>query len=172
MESTERSIRGYVVVGVVPSTAERVVTTAVDLAARFGTGLACVSVEPDRMAFAEGIDGTVLSYPLDPQSWAAELEFDPALEARLRPIAEARGVDLVATCLTGEPAHVLGALADRVDAPLVVVGSREAGLRGSVREFFAGSVALHLSHRQHRPVVVVPLAPVARSEALPWDDDL
>jgi nucleotide-binding universal stress UspA family protein len=172
MQSTERSIHGYVVVGVVPSTADRVVTTAVDVAARYGTGVACVSVEPDRLAFAEGIDGTVLSYPLDPESYAAELEFDPALEARLRSIAEARGVEMVATSLTGEPAHVLGALADRDDAPLIVVGSREAGLRGSVREFFAGSVALHLSHRQHRPVVVVPLAPVTRSEALPWDDAL
>jgi hypothetical protein len=55
---------------------------------------------------------------------------------------------------------------------MIVVGSREAGLRGSVREFFAGSVALHLSHRQARPVVVVPLAPVSRAQALPWEDEL
>jgi hypothetical protein len=41
-----------------------------------------------------------------------------------------------------------------------------------VREFFAGSVALHLSHRQARPVVVVPLAPVSRAQALPWEDEL
>lgn len=172
MDRTERSIRGFVVVGVVPSTADRVVEAAAEFAVRFGTGLACVSVEPDRMAFAEGIDGTVLSYPLDPASYAAELAPDPELEARLRSIADASGVELVVTCLTGEPAHVIGALADRVDAPMVVVGSREAGLRGSVREFFAGSVALHLSHRQHRPVVVVPLSPVPRAESLPWEDEL
>ncbi|ROS58141.1 nucleotide-binding universal stress UspA family protein [Frigoribacterium sp. PhB160] len=172
MDGSVGSIRGFVVVGVVPTTAVAVVERAAEFAARFGTGLACVTVEPDRMAFAEGIDGTVLSYPLDPDSYAAEIEFDPALEARLAPIARAHGVELAPFALVGEPASVLGVLAERVDAPMIVVGSREAGLRGSVREFFAGSVALHLSHRQHRPVVVVPLAPVARAEALPWEDEL
>jgi nucleotide-binding universal stress UspA family protein len=138
-------LRGWVVVGVVSATAEAVVARAAEFARRFGTGLACVAVEPDRMAFAESIDGTVLSYHDGPAAFVA---------------------------LTGDPATGLASFAQTVDAPMIVVGSREAGLRGSLREFFAGSVALHLSHRQTRPVVVVPLAPVSRTQALPWEDEL
>lgn len=172
MSDSQGTAHGFVVVGVVPNTAEAVVTTAADLASRFGTGLVCVTVEPDRLAFAEGIDGTVLSYPLDPDDYAETVVFDEALEARLRPIVESRGVEMRTVAAVGDTAHCIATLADRLDAPLIVVGSREAGLRGSVREFFAGSVALHLSHRQHRPVVVVPLSPVPRSQTLPWEDEL
>jgi hypothetical protein len=38
-----------------------------------------------------------------------------------------------------------------------------------MQEFFGGSVAVHLAHRQHRPVVVIPLAPVAFRDELPWE---
>jgi hypothetical protein len=30
-------------------------------------------------------------------------------------------------------------------------------------------VAVHLAHRQHRPVVVIPLSPVPAEEHLPWE---
>jgi len=172
MTHDQQAAHGFVVAGVVPGSGETVVATAADLASRFGTGLLCVTVEPDRLAFAEGIDGTVLSYPLDPDDYTETLAFDPDLEARLRSTASVRGVELRTSVVAGEPAHCLSMLAEQLDAPLIVVGSREAGLRGSVREFFAGSVALHLSHRQRRPVVVVPLAPVPRSQTLPWEDEL
>lgn len=172
MATDDSDLNGYVVAGVVPGSGEAVVTRAVEFAARFGTGLVCVIVEPDRVAFTEGIDGTVLSYPLDPDEFDGPPVFDDDQEARLRPIAEARGVVLETRALSGEPAHCLGRFAERIGAPMIVVGSREAGLRGSVREFFAGSVALHLSHRQHLPVVVVPLAPVARTDRLPWEHEL
>jgi nucleotide-binding universal stress UspA family protein len=169
---SDSQLHGYVVAGVVPGSGEAVVARAVEFAARFGTGLVCVIVEPDRVAFTEGIDGTVLSYPLEPDELDAPPVFDEELEARLRPIAEARGVPLETRAITGEPAHCLGRFADRLGAPMIVVGSREAGLRGSLREFFAGSVALHLTHRQTLPVVVVPLSPVTRSERLPWEHEL
>ncbi|WP_284328799.1 hypothetical protein [Demequina litorisediminis] len=51
-----------------------------------------------------------------------------------------------------------------------MVGTREPGLRGTLHEFFSGSVAAQLSHRQHRPVLVVPLAPVGPEGELPWED--
>jgi hypothetical protein len=38
-----------------------------------------------------------------------------------------------------------------------------------MREFFAGSVAVHLAHRQTRPVVVIPTSPVPQGAALPWE---
>jgi len=168
----EEELHGWVVVGVVPATAEPVVARAAEFARRFGTGLACVAVEPDRMAFAESIDGTVLSYPIDPDSWADEVVFEPDLRERLLVVLADHDVPTAFVALTGDPATGLATFAESVDAPMVVVGSREAGLRGSLREFFAGSVALHLSHRQRRPVVVVPLAPVPRSQVLPWEDEL
>lgn len=40
----------------------------------------------------------------------------------------------------------------------IILGVRRAGVRGSLHEFFNGSVAIQLSRRQHRPLVVVPLA--------------
>jgi nucleotide-binding universal stress UspA family protein len=40
---------------------------------------------------------------------------------------------------------------------MIIVGSRRGGLRSTMHEFFGGSVAAHLAHRQPRPVVVVPL---------------
>jgi len=168
----EEALRGWVVVGVVPATAEPVVARAAEFARRFGTGLACVAVEPDRMAFAESIDGTVLSYPIDPESWADEIVFEPELRERLLTVLADHDGPAAFVALTGDPATGLASFAETVDAPMIVVGSREAGLRGSLREFFAGSVALHLSHRQTRPVVVVPLAPVSRTQALPWEDEL
>lgn len=42
---------------------------------------------------------------------------------------------------------------------MLVIGTRE-GARGALREAVHGSVAAQLAHRQHRPVVVVPLDPV------------
>ena len=74
-----------------------------------------------------------------------------------------RGIRYSLEQRVGDPAWALARLADEVDARYIVVGTREAGIRGSIREFFNGSVAVHLAHRQHRPVIVVPLAPVPGS---------
>ncbi len=85
--------------------------------------------------------------------------------------AEARfaGTDLSweVTSLVGDPASALSGLADTLDAPLIVVGTRRRGLGESVREFFTGSVAARLTHRQQRPVLVVPAPPGHEDEALP-----
>ena len=53
---------------------------------------------------------------------------------------------------------------------MIVVGSRRRGMRSGLKEFFGGSVAAQLAHRQHRPVVVVPVDPVAPGAPLPWED--
>jgi nucleotide-binding universal stress UspA family protein len=52
---------------------------------------------------------------------------------------------------------------------MIVVGSRRRGVRSGLKEFFGGSVAAQLAHRQHRPVVVVPVAPVPLDTPLPWE---
>ena len=69
--------------------------------------------------------------------------------------------------LVGDPAIAIKHLAEDVDAKLLVVGTRKRGIGESIREFFTGSVAARLAHRQHRPVLVVPLGePVADDEEI------
>jgi hypothetical protein len=51
---------------------------------------------------------------------------------------------------------------------MFVLGTRKSGIRDSMREFLNGSVVAQLSHRQSRPVVVVPLTVVTSDEELPW----
>ena len=69
--------------------------------------------------------------------------------------------------LVGDPAMAIKHLADEVDARLLVVGTRKRGFGESVREFFTGSVGARLAHRQHRPILVVPLG-----EPVPDDEEI
>ncbi len=61
--------------------------------------------------------------------------------------------------LAGEPARALSRLADTINACVIVVGTRERGLGARLEELLVGSVAVHLTHRQGRPVLVIPLDP-------------
>lgn len=59
--------------------------------------------------------------------------------------------------LSGDPARALGEFAESADASVIVVGTRELGLGIRLEQLLIGSVAVDLTHRQHRPVLVVPL---------------
>lgn len=56
----------------------------------------------------------------------------------------------------GDPARGLQRIADRVDADLVVIGTRGAGAGCAVRRLVNGSVSSALVHHERRPVLVVP----------------
>ena len=59
----------------------------------------------------------------------------------------------------------------KLDAQLIVVGTRKRGIGESIREFFTGSVAARLAHRQHRSVLVVPLGePVPDTQKEIWPE--
>lgn len=162
---------GVIVVAVVPGQPVTVLEQAARLAGDLGVPLVCANVDPTRYLVPNAVDGTVVALPFDPDlPEAGEEAFDAELEQRIRETVEGRGVPCTLRQLAGDPAWALARLAAEVDARYIVVGTREAGLRGSVREFFTGSVAAHLAHRQHRPVVVVPLAPISGGEKLPWED--
>ena len=62
------------------------------------------------------------------------------------------GVRVVEHPLAGEPASVLIAIADEVDADLIVVGN--TSMSGRVRKF-TGSVPSRLARHSHRPVLIV-----------------
>ena len=46
---------------------------------------------------------------------------------------------------------------------------RAPGAGAQLREYFSESVAVRLTHHQHRPVVVVPLSVVDWKARAPWD---
>jgi nucleotide-binding universal stress UspA family protein len=159
-----------VVVGVLSGQPDAVVLEAAVFASHFSAELVCASVDTSRYMVSEHANGSMTSLPFDPDlPELAEQGFDPRLKDHLAKVLDGRGVTWSTRALAGDPARALGHLADTLGAAMIVVGTRESGLRGSLHEFFNGSVALHLSHRQHRPVVVVPLAPVPFEDALPWE---
>jgi nucleotide-binding universal stress UspA family protein len=148
----------YIVVGVTPQQPVAVLWEAVRLARQFKAVLVCANVEAGSYVVAEHPDGSVESRPIDPDQpdWNAAV-FHGGLAHRIREVADKEGVRVEFRELAGDIAHALGRLAEVLDAEMIIVGSRHGGLGSSMHEFFGGSVAAHLAHRQPRPVVVVPL---------------
>lgn len=59
--------------------------------------------------------------------------------------------------LTGNPANAIGRLAESAGASTIVVGSRARRLGVRLKHLLVGSVAVELTQRQHRPVLIIPL---------------
>ena len=148
----------YIVLGATPKQPLTVLRQAVGFARQFNAALVCANVEPGSYVVAEHSDGSVESRPIDPDQpdWNTAI-FDGSLAARVRDIADKEGVRVEFRELAGDIAHALARLAEVLNAEMIIVGSRRGGLRSSVHEVLGGSVAAHLSHRQPRPVVVIPL---------------
>lgn len=159
-----------IVVAVEPGQPDTVLLQACALAADLGCDLICASVDLGRYPVEERPDGTVVSLPFDPDlPELGEEEFDPKLAAHIAALLAHVNVTYTLCGLAGDPARALAHLAETVDARLIVVGTHHPGIRRGMHNFFTGSVAVHLAHRQHRPIVVVPLAPVTADARLPWE---
>ncbi len=89
---------------------------------------------------------------LDGYSHAYEDEARRLLEAETQKIQEAGGTVAQAHLLEGQPADEIVALADDLDADLVVVGSRGAG---PVKRLVMGSVSESVVRRASRPTLVM-----------------
>jgi nucleotide-binding universal stress UspA family protein len=89
-----------------------------------------------------------------------ELEVMVQAAAALDPL----GVHWRLHLATGDPAHVLQALADDCDAAVIVVGTRGCGTRPALHRLVNGSVSSHLVHHAERPVLVVPCAQAAEAQ--------
>jgi nucleotide-binding universal stress UspA family protein len=148
------------VVGVTPKQPLTVLRQAARFAREFQAALVCANVEAGSYVVAEHPDGSVESRPIDPDQpdWNVAI-FDGGLAHRIRLVADQEDVRVEFRELAGDIARALGRLAEILDAEMIIVGSRRGGLRSSMYEFFGGSVAAHLAHRQPRPVVVVPVDP-------------
>jgi nucleotide-binding universal stress UspA family protein len=177
------NIRSVVVVGVYPGQADGVVLQAAVFAARFDAELVCAWVDPGRHPRDDrpDADAPVIVPGIDPLSDAPVVtgpvatqpaaEFNPYLAAHLARILGGHDVPWTTRQLSGDPARALGSLAESLRAVMIVVGTRDGTVRGTLQEFFAGSIAMNLAHRQNRPVVVIPLAPVSFDQAPQWESD-
>lgn len=148
-------LKGAVIIGLVPDSPARVMHEAALNARLRGVSVIVVHVDVTRFVTFDDPDGYANSAPadIDVAARARESEFVQGLAATQLQDA---GVSWSFQQLVGDPALAIKELADTVDASLIVVGTRDRGIGESIREFFTGSVAARLAHRQCRPVLVVP----------------
>jgi len=160
------------VLGVTPDQPDAVVEEAAAIAQRIGAELVLAVVDPATYVVDQDIEGRVVAWPLDPDAAEEVTErFDPELQRHLEAILRPTGIRYDFRALAGDPAQQLARLADELEAQAIVVGVRKRGLRAAAHEFLNGSVGVHLAHRQHRPVIVIPVDPVGFETKLPWEED-
>ncbi len=156
-ENTQNEeLHGAVITGIQPDEEPRVLLEAARYARLLGAPLVVAHVDVTRFVTYEDPDGYVHSAPIDVDLEVGNAEFDQ-VEAFAAKVLADSGVTWTARQLVGDPALALKHLGNKLDAQLIVVGTRKRGIGESIREFFTGSVAARLTHRQHRSVLVVPL---------------
>jgi nucleotide-binding universal stress UspA family protein len=160
------ALHGAVIVGVVPGLPTRVVKEAGRYAKLLQAPLVVVHVDVTRFVTYEDPDGYVHSAPIDINVTGGESDL-AVVEAEAKKILDGHEVHWSVRQLVGDPAMAMKHLADQLDAKLLVVGTRKRGLGESIREFFTGSVAARLAHRQQRPILVIPLG-----EPVPDDQEI
>lgn len=162
-------MHGAVIVGAIPGQPARVVKEAARYAGLLGAPLLVVHVDVTRFVTYEDPDGYVHSAPIDINGLVGETDL-AEVSAAAKGILDGHDISWTVRQLVGDPALAIKHLAEQVDAKLLVVGTRKRGIGESIREFFTGAVAARLAHRQHRPILVVPLGePVADDEDI-WPD--
>jgi nucleotide-binding universal stress UspA family protein len=142
-----RRVTGPVLAGVVPGQPQAVVHRAAELAYTRNVKLICVYVDITSYLADEPEDG-----PVDDAEATSAGLFE-----YLEDILEGTGIRWSFRTLSGDPASALGQFAESADTSVIVVGTRELGIGIRLEQLLVGSVAVDLTHRQHRPVLVVPL---------------
>ncbi|MDA4893639.1 universal stress protein [Streptomyces sp. MS2A] len=159
-----------VIVAMQPDQPARVLSEGIRYARLLDVPLVVVHVDVTRFVTYEDPDGYVHSAPIDMNIDAGVAEFESVRAAAEEALADT-GLTWTARQLVGDPALAIKQLAGKLDAQLIVVGTRRRGLGESIREFFTGSVAARLSHRQSRPILVVPLEdPVPDDQKEIWTE--
>lgn len=164
------ALQGAVIVAAVPGQSARVLREGAHFARLMHAPLLIVHVDTTRFVTYEDPDGYVHSAPIDIDvaPGAAELE---VVRREAHDALDPKGATWELMQLVGDPAIALKNLAERIDARLLVVGTRDRGIGESIREFFTGSVAARLAHRQHRPILVVPLGTAAADDEDLWPEE-
>ena len=129
--------------------AREAVEVGIDFAAEYGSRVTFLRV------FAADWTATRMG-PVRPAARPLGGEADDPVLNDARARAEERGIEARLARVAGDPAKAIAAYADKVDADLVVLGSR--GL-GPVTGTLARSVSRAVLKRLKRPVMVVPARP-------------
>lgn len=156
--------RPQILVGVSGERSRHVIATAAWYAERFDAELTFAAVDADPFTMGETPTGYLVTIADLSGADRPEREFPATLARMIDETLAPHEIPWHPRVAAGSPSRELSVLAEEIDALMIVVGTRE-GLRGAVREAVNGSVAAALSHRQHRPVVVVPLDPVTEGGA-------
>ena len=159
-------LHGAVIVGVIPDHPPRVLKEAARYAKLFQAPLVVVHVDVTRFVTYEDPDGYMHSAPIDMNIASGESELTLVQDAAATVLGDS-GLEWTVRQLVGDPAMAIKHFADQIDARLLVVGTRKRGIGESIREFFTGSVGARLAHRQHRPILIVPLG-----EPVPDDEEI
>ena len=157
-----------IVVGITATQPDLVVLTAAEWARALGTTLYFAYSDPTRYTVQEFKDGTVQHAAIDPDigdddAWRP---VEQALVATIERLLVDDDIEWEFRFLAGRPDRALTHLARAVDAAAIVVGTR-SGRGAGLHEFMHGAVGHHLSHHQHRPVLLVPLSVVDWKSPLP-----
>ncbi len=158
-----------VIVGAIPDQPPRVLREAARYARLFSAPLIVAHVDVTRFITYEDPDGYVHTAPIDLDAGSGQAPLALVREAASAAL-EGTGVEWTVQQLVGDPALAIKSLAERTDARLIVVGTRRRGFGESIREFFTGSVAARLAHRQARPILIVPLESPAGDDEELWPE--
>ncbi|MDJ0355324.1 universal stress protein [Paenarthrobacter sp. PH39-S1] len=151
---------GPVLVGMMPGQPAAVILNAAALAVRLGVELVCAYVDVASYPVTGRGGAPAGVRPIDPDTIDdGGVEIPAELTDRLGQVLASSPVVWSLQLLSGDPARALGVLAASLQATMIVVGTREHGIGARLEDLLTGSVAVHLTHRQHCPVLVVPLAP-------------
>lgn len=142
-----RRVTGPVLAAIVPGQPPAVVHRAADLAYTLNVKLICVYVDITSYLADELDDGPVD----DAEATSA------SIQEHLGNTLDGTGIRWSFRTLSGDPARALGQFAESADASVIVVGTRGLGFGIRLEQLLVGSVAVDLTHLQHRPVLVVPL---------------
>ena len=158
------------VVSVIPYQPPVVALTAVNLARATGApALYFAYVDESRYTDEEYPDGTVRHLSIDPD---IDDEAWPQRKAELTTLVaewmQGQDVPWHFRYLAGRVDRALTHLARAVDAAAFVVGAH-VRRHSRLTDFINGSTALNLSHRQHRPVLIVPVEVVDWEGRAPWE---
>jgi nucleotide-binding universal stress UspA family protein len=168
-ETSQENGRRQIVVGMFDERSGDVVGCAAHYAKAFDADLTCVFIEPTSLALGETPQGSLYGGNIVEE--LGEPEFPDDLLELAEQALDGKDITWSTVARRGTPSTELALLGDEVDALMFVLGTRKPGIRDSMREFLNGSVVAQLSHRQSRPVVVVPLTVSTTTSELPWVGD-
>ncbi|WP_161958481.1 universal stress protein [Ornithinimicrobium cavernae] len=146
-----------IVVGVDAEQRPEIVTEVARLATTMSAGLVCAWVDSTQVIYGASLDGTRLITPLDPDQAAGTSEaVRERVHQHIAGVLGGTDVPWRLETAVGDIASGLTEVAEEWDADLIAVGGRRPGFGGWMNEVIGGSIAGHLVHTQHRPVLVIP----------------